>query len=134
MLKNKVNYSVKFKPDFFSSGLIVLEADIRQVETVERVKTTSSQKQFNILRRERVENRLSSKIDKGLSKENKILKIYTKLCEYGYNKPFSVFKVQLITKDLTLKYAATKKVIKLIAKGEQRQLLIKYLDLDLWDS
>lgn len=132
MSKNKVTYNVKFKPDFFNSGLILLEADVSQVQTVEKVKTTNTQKQFNAIRKEIAENKISSKIDKGLNKDNKLLKIYDKLCEFGYNKPFSVFKAQLVTEDLTLKYVATKKVIKLISKGEQRQLLIKYLDLDLW--
>ena len=132
MLKNKVNYSVKFKPDFFSSGLILLEADASQVQTIEKVKKTNPQKQFNERRKEIVENKVSNKIDKGLNKEAKILRVYNKLCEYGYNKDFAVFKAQLVTQDLTLKYVATKKVIKLITKGEQRQILIKYLDLDLW--
>lgn len=132
MLKNKVQYSVKFKPDFFKSGLILLEADASQVQTIENVKITNPQKQFNTKRKEILENKINSKIDKGLNKEAKILRVYNKLCEHGYNKDFAVFEAQLVTKDLTLKYVATKKVIKLITKGEQRQLLIKYLDLDLW--
>lgn len=132
MSKNKVTYNVKFKPDFFNSGLILLEADASQVQTIEKVKTTNPQKQFNAIRKEIAENKISSKIDKGLNKEAKILKIYDTLCKFGYNKDYSVFKTQLVSVDLTLKYVATKKVIKLITKGEQRQLLIKYLDLDLW--
>lgn len=132
MSKNKVQYSVKFKPDFFNSGLVLLEADLSQVQTIEKVKTTNPQKQFNAIRKEQTEHKINKKIDRGLNKDNKILKIYDKLCEFGYNKPFSVFKAQLVTPDLTLKYVATKKVIKLITKGEQRATLIKYLDLDLW--
>lgn len=134
MLNNKVQYSVTIKPDFFKSGLILLEADLSNIQTVEKVKITNPQKQFNAIRKDRVEHKINKKIDKGLNKETKILKIYDKFCEYGYNKDFAVFKAQLVTPDYTLKYVATKKVIKLITKGEQRALLIKYLDLDLWES
>lgn len=131
-MSNKVKYSVSIKPDFFGSGLILLEADLSNVQTIEKVKITNPQKQFNAIRKERIENKINKKIDQGLNKENKLFKIYDKLCEFGYNKEFAVFKAQLVTPDQTLKYVATKKVIKLITKGEQRQLLIKYLDLDLW--